>query len=91
MVYLIYDNIYTQSYLEILLANNNLKPICSLHFNGKNKLVPFFNNGKEEKLFIDNNNELHEHASIVISVVRHTRNLIQLQRNIQYASAIKNI
>ncbi len=37
-----------QSYCAILLDNNNRKPICRLHFNGKNKCVGLFDENKKE-------------------------------------------
>lgn len=59
----------TQSYFGILLDNNNRKPICRLHWNGKKKLISFFDNGKEEKIRIESPSDIYEHASRVISVL----------------------
>lgn len=56
----------TQSYFGILLDDNNRKPICRLHFNGKKKLVSFFDSGKEQKVEIQSNSQLYEHASRLI-------------------------
>lgn len=53
----------TQSYFGILLDDNNRKPLCRLYFNGKKKLVSFFDMGKEEKVTIDTNSQLYEHVS----------------------------
>lgn len=39
----------TQSYCGILLDDNNRKPICRLHFNGKQKYVGLFNEDKKEE------------------------------------------
>jgi predicted type IV restriction endonuclease len=58
-----------QSYFGVLLDDNNRKPICRLHFNGKRKYVSFFDNGKEEKIELLNNNHLYEYASRLIGVV----------------------
>jgi hypothetical protein len=58
-----------QSYFGVLLDDNNRKPICRLHFNGKKKYVSFFDTGKEEKIELQNNNELYEHASRLIKTV----------------------
>lgn len=58
-----------QSYFGILLDNNNRKPICRLHFNGKKKLITFFDTGKEEKVDLENNSQLYEFASRFIKVV----------------------
>lgn len=58
-----------QSYFGILLDDNNRKPICRLHYNGKKKAVSFFDTGKEERVQIESNNQLYEYASRLISVV----------------------
>jgi hypothetical protein len=58
-----------QSYFGILLDDNNRKPICRLHFNTKKKLVTFFDNQKEEKVEIENNNQLYEFSSRIINVI----------------------
>ena len=52
-----------QTYFGVLLDDNNRKPICRLHFNGKKKFVSFFDTGKEEKIEIQTNNQLYEYAS----------------------------
>lgn len=58
-----------QSYFGILLDDNNRKPICRLHFNGKRKYVSFFDSGKEEKVELQTNNQLYEFASRLIATV----------------------
>lgn len=58
-----------QSYFAILLDDNNRKPICRLHFNGKKKAVTFFDNEKEERIQLDENNQLYEHASRFMKTV----------------------
>lgn len=58
-----------QSYFGILLDDNNRKPICRLHFNGKRKFVSFFNTGKEEKVELRSNSELYEYVSRMMEVV----------------------
>jgi predicted type IV restriction endonuclease len=58
-----------QSYFGILLDDNNRKPICRLHYNGKKKYVSFFDTGKEEKVELQNNSQLYEYASRLVSVV----------------------
>lgn len=58
-----------QSYFGILLDDNNRKPICRLHFNSKKKFVSFFDTGKEERVEIENNNQLYEFSSRLINVV----------------------
>lgn len=58
-----------QSYFGILLDDNNRKPICRLHYNSKKKCVSFFDNGKEERVEIENSAQLYEYGSRLISVV----------------------
>lgn len=58
-----------QSYCGILLDDNNRKPICRLHFNGKKKQVSFFDNGKDERVNIDENNQLYEYTSRFIKTI----------------------
>jgi hypothetical protein len=58
-----------QTYFGILLDDNNRKPICRLHFNGKKKQVSFFDTGKEEKIEIRNCSELYEYTSRLIGIV----------------------
>jgi hypothetical protein len=58
-----------QSYFSILLDDNNRKPICRLHFNGKKKLVSFFDTGKETRVAIEAGADLYEHASRLIKVI----------------------
>jgi hypothetical protein len=58
-----------QSYCGVLLDDNNRKPLCRLHFNGKKKQVSFFDEGKEEKVMIDENNQLYEFSSRLIKTI----------------------
>jgi hypothetical protein len=39
----------TQSYCGVLLDDNNRKPICRLHFNGKQKYIGLFKADKSEE------------------------------------------
>jgi len=41
----------TLSYCGVLLDDNNRKPLCRMHFNGKQKYVGFFNAAKDEERF----------------------------------------
>lgn len=53
----------SQSYFSILCDDNNRKPICRLHFNGKQKSIGLINADKvEEKMSIDNLNDLYKFA-----------------------------
>jgi hypothetical protein len=58
-----------QTYFGILLDDNNRKPICRLHYNGKKKYVSFFDTGKEEKVEIESSSQLYEYASRLIGVI----------------------
>ena len=56
----------TKSYCGILLDNSNRKPLCRLHFNGKQKYIGLFddenNIKKEEKVPIDDLNGIYVHS-----------------------------
>jgi hypothetical protein len=53
----------TYSYFGILCDDNNRKPICRLHFNGKHKSIGLFDtNRTEERVPIDNLNEIYKLA-----------------------------
>jgi len=58
-----------QSYFGILLDDNNRKPICRLHFNGKKKYVSLFDTGKEERVEIISNSDLYGYASRLVTTV----------------------
>jgi hypothetical protein len=58
-----------QTYFGILLDDNNRKPICRLHFNGKKKLVSFFDTGKEEKVELSTNSDLYAYSSRLIKTI----------------------
>lgn len=69
-----------QTYFGILLDDNNRKPICRLHFNSKKKFVTFFDTGKEERVEIENNNQLYEYASRLIGTIDlYEKSNVQLQ------------
>jgi hypothetical protein len=48
----------TQSYFSILCDDNNRKPICRFHFNGKQKYVGIIEDKNEEKVPISSLNEI---------------------------------
>ena len=53
----------TQSYFSILCDDNNRKPICRLHFNGRHKSIGILEaNKNEERVPIDNLNEIYKLA-----------------------------
>lgn len=53
----------TQSYMGILLDNNNRKPLARLHFNRTQKYLGIFDeNRNEEKVAIGNLDEIYQHS-----------------------------
>ena len=53
----------TLSYFGILCDDNNRKPICRLHFNGRQKYIGIIDADKnEERIPIDNLNEIYKQA-----------------------------
>ncbi len=53
----------TQSYMGILLDDNNRKPLARLHFNRTQKYLGIFDeNRKEERVPIQNLDEIYQHA-----------------------------
>jgi predicted type IV restriction endonuclease len=53
----------TQSYMGILLDDNNRKPLARLHFNRNQKYLGIFDeNRKEERVAIQNLDEIYQHA-----------------------------
>ena len=51
-----------QSYCGILLDDNNRKPICRLYFNSAQKYISFFDTEKEERIPIDEVDDLYKYA-----------------------------
>ena len=51
-----------QSYCGILLDDNNRKPICRFYFNSAQKYVSFFDTAKEERLPLDEIDDLYKYA-----------------------------
>lgn len=59
-----------QSYCAILLDDNNRKPICRLRFNNTSRLVlGLFNGKEEEKIQIDDVDNIHDFAERLKSTV----------------------
>jgi hypothetical protein len=53
----------TLSYMGVLLDDNNRKPLARLHFNRTQKYVGIFDeNRREERIAIQNLNDIYEHA-----------------------------
>jgi hypothetical protein len=60
----------TKSYFGVLLDDNNRKPICRLHFNGKQKYLGLFDNQKNEnRIPIQNLAEIYKHADQLVSTI----------------------
>ncbi len=58
-----------QSYCGILLDDNNRKPLCRLHFNTSQKYVGFFDVEKEERIPIEELNDLYKYADRIKGAV----------------------
>ncbi len=59
----------TQSYFGILFENNNRKPICRLHFNGKQKYIGLFNAEKKETRHpIDTIDDIFKYDNELLSI-----------------------
>jgi hypothetical protein len=53
----------SQTYFSVLCDDNNRRPICRLHFNGKQKYIGVLDaNRNEERIPIDNLNEIYKLA-----------------------------
>jgi len=53
----------SQTYFSILCDDNNRRPICRLHFNGRHKYIGILDaNKNEERVPIDNLNEIYKLA-----------------------------
>jgi len=62
----------TKSYCGILLDDNNRKPICRLLFNAKQKYIVVFDRNKEQqKIPIEDINEIYNHTEQLKDVVRY--------------------
>lgn len=62
----------TKSYMGILLDDNNRKPICRLHFNGKQKYLGVFDEKKHEtRIAIDAVSDIYLHSDSLLETLRH--------------------
>lgn len=59
----------TQSYMGILVDDNNRKPVCRLHFNGKKKSLTVFDSEGGEKLDINLLDDIYQHSERLINAV----------------------
>ena len=62
----------TKSYFGILLDDNNRKPICRLHFNGRKKYIGLFDaQRKELRHTLQSLDELYQHSDAIIAMVEY--------------------
>lgn len=60
----------TQSYFGILLDDNNRKPICRLHFNGKTKYIGLLDESKNETRYsIEYLDDIYNYSDQLIQTV----------------------
>nr|VFJ62260.1 MAG: hypothetical protein BECKFW1821C_GA0114237_100216 [Candidatus Kentron sp. FW] len=59
----------TKSYCGVLLDDNNRKPICRLRFNSANKYLGLFSNKTEERVPIDNPDDIFKYADRIQAVI----------------------
>ncbi len=59
----------TKSYCGILLDDNNRKPICRLHFNSAKKCISLFSNKNEERIPIDDLNDIFKYTDKLKSTI----------------------
>lgn len=65
----------TQSYFGVLLDDNNRKPLCRLHFNGKKKYIGLFNAEKQEsKQYIDSLEDIYEFETPLLETIEFYNN-----------------
>lgn len=69
-----------QSYCGVLLDDNNRKPICRLHFNAGQKYVSFFDKEKEERVQVEEVNDLYNHAERLRGAVARYEAKIAIQK-----------
>lgn len=60
----------TQSYFGVLLDNNNRKPLCRLHFNGKTKYLGIINENKQEvKEKIESIDDIYNFDDVLLKTI----------------------
>jgi hypothetical protein len=71
-----------QSYCGILLDDNNRKPICRLHFNAAQKYVGFFDTGKEERVPIQELDDIYAYTErLKATVARYETKMTAIASN----------
>ena len=64
----------TKSYCGILLDDNNRKPISRFHFNYSQKYIGFISDKQEERLPIQNLNDIYQYADRLVQAVKSYEN-----------------
>lgn len=59
----------TKSYCGVLLDDNNRKPLCRLHFNGKQKYIGLFKNKVEERIAINDVSDIFTYGARIKETV----------------------
>ncbi|CAM1343576.1 type I restriction endonuclease [Tenacibaculum amylolyticum] len=66
----------TQSYFGILLDDNNRKPLCRLHLNGKNKYIGLFDqNKKETREIIESVDDIYNFDTTILETLEYYEEL----------------
>ncbi|RSC92260.1 type I restriction endonuclease [Tenacibaculum singaporense] len=66
----------TQSYFGVLLDDNNRKPLCRFHFNGKTKYIGLFDaNKKESREKIENINDIYKFDIVLLKTIKFYKEL----------------
>ena len=60
----------TKSYCGILLDDNNRKPICRLHFNYAQKYLGVIDGKQEERIPIQNLNDIYQYADKLVTTIK---------------------
>src|SRR5690606_8452739 len=60
----------TQSYMGILMDDNNRKPVCRLHFNGKKKTLTLFDSEGGEKVDIQLLDDIYKYSDRLLNAAK---------------------
>lgn len=60
----------TKSYCGILLDDNNRKPLCRLHFNREQKYIGLFDQTREDRIPINNVDEIYDFGDRIIATLK---------------------
>lgn len=59
----------TKSYCGVLLDDNNRKPLCRLHFNGKHKYIGLFTQKVEERIAIEDLSDIFNYSDRILAAI----------------------